>query len=443
LAGVEVTVPANALYDDNGARGGRVGIAPVPPDRLPEPLPEGLKFPLVITIQTDGPKNFDRPVPVRFPNLPDPVTGERLGPGEKSALWSFDHDTGRWEVVGPMTVTDDGQFVVCDAGVGRAAAGLARHPPGQPGQAAGRRPLRRPGERAEQHFNTATDTAWNLMGLVTGAVGKALGDSPIGAVFNVIDTAKNVRSCDFKTNKYDCLKAGIGVVGLVVGLAAAAGAATPALVGGALFAFGMVTGLIDTGNSLLDLKAATEQARQAFEDCAEANDIPVPPDLGPAQDEFNAALNDAMPEAEAQKQIGLDLLAAGDDLRPLTDYIEQHQDDPNFDLTPDQAPTLSRAGCACSRSSSSSGPAPRSGRCVRRVVTAHRAHDDHHAHQPGAEVVRQYDAATAPVIVDSGTGSGGSGSGGGAQVSGSTLGLAQRLENVPNRAGDRCLPARK
>ena len=75
LAGVTITVPANALFSENGARGGRVGIAPVPPDRLPEGLPPGLNFPLVITIQTDGPQNFDRPVPVRFPNLPDPNTG--------------------------------------------------------------------------------------------------------------------------------------------------------------------------------------------------------------------------------------------------------------------------------------------------------------------------------------------------------------------------------
>jgi hypothetical protein len=74
LAGVEVNVPANALFSDNGTRGGKVGIAPVPPDRLPEPLPPGLDFPLVITVQTDGGANFDRPVPVKFPNLPDPKT---------------------------------------------------------------------------------------------------------------------------------------------------------------------------------------------------------------------------------------------------------------------------------------------------------------------------------------------------------------------------------
>jgi hypothetical protein len=73
LAGVHIVVPANALFSDNGARGGKVGIAPVPPDRLPEPLPPGLEMPIVITVQTDGGLNFDRPAPVCFPNLPDPV----------------------------------------------------------------------------------------------------------------------------------------------------------------------------------------------------------------------------------------------------------------------------------------------------------------------------------------------------------------------------------
>lgn len=118
LAGVELIVPANALVDDQGNRGGRVGIAPVPADRLPEPLPPGLELPLVFTIQTDGPLNFDEPAPIRLPNLPDPITGERLPAGAKSALWSFNHDTGRWEVQGPMTVTSDGLYVVSDPGIG-------------------------------------------------------------------------------------------------------------------------------------------------------------------------------------------------------------------------------------------------------------------------------------------------------------------------------------
>ncbi|HAB16001.1 MAG TPA: hypothetical protein DCE44_06090, partial [Verrucomicrobiales bacterium] len=118
LAGVSVTVPANALYADNGVRGGKVGLAPVASDRLPEPLPAGLEHVLDITVQSDGPRNFDQPVPVRFPNLPSPTTGERLPAGSKTALVSFNHDVGRWEVVGTMTVSADGNFVDSDPGVG-------------------------------------------------------------------------------------------------------------------------------------------------------------------------------------------------------------------------------------------------------------------------------------------------------------------------------------
>ncbi|MBL9135568.1 MAG: Ig-like domain-containing protein [Verrucomicrobiales bacterium] len=133
LAGVEIQVPPNALYSDSGARGGRVGIAPVPPDRLPEPLPMGLNLPLVITIQTDGSSNFDGPVPVRFPNLPDPLTGVKLGPGEKTVLWSFNHDTGQWEPQGTMTISADGQFAVSDPGVGVLQPGWHGAAPGSQG----------------------------------------------------------------------------------------------------------------------------------------------------------------------------------------------------------------------------------------------------------------------------------------------------------------------
>ncbi len=123
FAEVALTVPAGALFDDSGEAGGMVGIAPVDPDRLPGPLPDGLEFPLVITVQTDGATNFDEPVPVCFPNLPDPETGLPLLPGEKSGLWSFNHDTGRWEVVGSMTVSLDGTLVCSDPGTGILAPG--------------------------------------------------------------------------------------------------------------------------------------------------------------------------------------------------------------------------------------------------------------------------------------------------------------------------------
>ena len=123
FANVSITVPANSLFTADGTRGGEVGIAPVPPDRLPGTLPPDLRFPLVITVQTDGPSNFDVPAPVCFPNLADPSTGFVLAPGEKSALWSFNHDSGRWEVVGSMTVSEDGTLVCSDPGVGVLAPG--------------------------------------------------------------------------------------------------------------------------------------------------------------------------------------------------------------------------------------------------------------------------------------------------------------------------------
>jgi hypothetical protein len=118
LAGVEIRVPPNALFGNSGQRGGRVGLAPVASDRLPEPLPPGIEHVLDITVQSDGAENFDEPVPVRFPNLPSPATGQRVPPGGQTALVSFNHDLGRWEVVGSMTATADGQFLESDPGVG-------------------------------------------------------------------------------------------------------------------------------------------------------------------------------------------------------------------------------------------------------------------------------------------------------------------------------------
>jgi hypothetical protein len=128
--GVQITVPADALYADNGSRGGMVGIAPVPPDRLPGPLTEGLSFPIVITVQTDGASNFDRPVPACFPNLPSPTTGQPLAPNSESALWSFNHDTGQFEIAGPMTVSADGRLVCTNPGFGILAPGWHASQPG-------------------------------------------------------------------------------------------------------------------------------------------------------------------------------------------------------------------------------------------------------------------------------------------------------------------------
>ncbi len=118
LAGVSITVRANSLFADDGTHGGMVGIAPVPPDRLPGPLPPGLEFPIVITVQSDGPLNFDKPAAICFPNLSDPVLKTPLPSGSKQSLISFNHKKGMWEAVGSMTVSEDGKFICTDPGVG-------------------------------------------------------------------------------------------------------------------------------------------------------------------------------------------------------------------------------------------------------------------------------------------------------------------------------------
>ncbi|MCI0633851.1 MAG: DUF6531 domain-containing protein, partial [Actinobacteria bacterium] len=117
-----VTVPAGALFGEGGATSGSVGIGSVDPSRLPGQPPAGLDFARVITVQTDGGTNFEEPVAVCFPNEPDPNTGLALEPGDHTALWSFNHDSGQWEVVATMTVTDDGR-ICTDPGGGILAPG--------------------------------------------------------------------------------------------------------------------------------------------------------------------------------------------------------------------------------------------------------------------------------------------------------------------------------
>ncbi len=178
LEGVELFVPPGSLHHDDGTPGTLVGIAPVPPDRIPGQLPPGLGFAIVITIQTGGATNFDVPVPACFPNLPDPETGETLPPGASSALWSFNHDSGRFEVVGPMTVSADGLLVCTDPGVGITA-------PGWHGQD--------PGSEMDPEEPECPDFGWGDVWTLAGAVKDCIADMTrmlqiIGSVFDVIDS---------------------------------------------------------------------------------------------------------------------------------------------------------------------------------------------------------------------------------------------------------------
>ncbi|WP_017325237.1 Ig-like domain-containing protein [Synechococcus sp. PCC 7336] len=122
----QVEFAPGSARDDAGNIAVEALIVPVSPDRLPAPLPPGIDPQLVISIQAGGPQgfsvaggatNFDTPAPITFPNL------EGLEAGEKSLIYSFNHDAGRFDVIGTGTVSADGRTITSDPGVGILAPG--------------------------------------------------------------------------------------------------------------------------------------------------------------------------------------------------------------------------------------------------------------------------------------------------------------------------------
>lgn len=114
---LSATFAPGAAMDDQGNVATEATILPVPPDRIPAPLPPMLAPPLVISVQTPGASSFDVPVPISFPNL------EGLAPGEKSLILSFDHAAGEWVFAANGTVSADGSMLVSDPGEGLRAPG--------------------------------------------------------------------------------------------------------------------------------------------------------------------------------------------------------------------------------------------------------------------------------------------------------------------------------
>lgn len=112
LEKMQVTIAPGSAQFENGTPATQATIVPVPPDRLPGPLPPTLNPELIVSVQLGGATNFDQRAPITFPNL------EGLAPGEKSLIFSFNHDAGRWDVTGTGTVSADGLSIVSDPGSG-------------------------------------------------------------------------------------------------------------------------------------------------------------------------------------------------------------------------------------------------------------------------------------------------------------------------------------
>ena len=128
-----VTFEPGSARDDAGNLATDAVVIPVSPDRLPAPLPIGIDPSLIVSIQAGiggdfnsagGATNFDVPAQIAFPNV------DELAPGEKTLVFSFDHDAGEWIVNGTATVSEDGLLIVSDPGSGIFAPGWHATNPG-------------------------------------------------------------------------------------------------------------------------------------------------------------------------------------------------------------------------------------------------------------------------------------------------------------------------
>lgn len=125
---MKVDIAPGSAINDAGEATTQAAIIPVPPDRIPAPLPPFLEPRLVVSVQAGGATRFEVPAAVTFPNL------DGLPPGSQSLIWSFNHAAGKWEVVGTGTVSEDGSSIVSDPGVGIRAPGWHFSQPGSPAE---------------------------------------------------------------------------------------------------------------------------------------------------------------------------------------------------------------------------------------------------------------------------------------------------------------------
>lgn len=89
----------------------QVSVTQVHSDKIPMTPMDGLQPRFIITIQP-AIVHFDPPAPICLPNA------DGLTPGEMTNMYSFDHDLGRFVVIGPGTVTEDGSVICSDPGFG-------------------------------------------------------------------------------------------------------------------------------------------------------------------------------------------------------------------------------------------------------------------------------------------------------------------------------------
>ena len=107
--------PGSVLFPD-GTHSGVVSVTVVHPDKMPDPPSFGQQPRFLVSIQ---PANaiFNPPAAMCIPNL------DGLPPGQKTDMYSYDHDMERFVSIGTGTVSEDGTTLCTDPGVGVIKAG--------------------------------------------------------------------------------------------------------------------------------------------------------------------------------------------------------------------------------------------------------------------------------------------------------------------------------
>ncbi len=116
IPGFALEVAPGSVTFPDGSRAGRIAVTAVHHDKVPMVPNFGQQPRFVITIQPAG-AIFDPPAKMSLPNV------DGLGAGERTEMYSFDHDLGRFVTIGPGLVSEDRTRIVSAEGFGVLKAG--------------------------------------------------------------------------------------------------------------------------------------------------------------------------------------------------------------------------------------------------------------------------------------------------------------------------------
>jgi RHS repeat-associated protein len=139
IPGLELHLPAGTtITDEDGKAVREISITPIPVDRPPFPLPNGVQVPIYFTIQPGGAyihppggSGYQRGAWLVYPNYSSQPVGERL------PFWLYDPEENGWHVYGFGRVNPDGRQVTPERGTylyefTGAMIGVERDPPADP-----------------------------------------------------------------------------------------------------------------------------------------------------------------------------------------------------------------------------------------------------------------------------------------------------------------------